>query len=141
MLKEFKEFIMRGNAIDMAVGFIICAAFGKVVTSLVSDILMPPLGFIIGKVDFSNLSLTLHEKTADTAAVVISYGAFINTVINLLIVGFAMFIIIKQMNKIMPPKIDPKLKDCSFCMSKISREATRCPNCTSELTADLKKKS
>lgn len=134
MLKEFKEFIIRGNAIDLAVGFIIGAAFGKVVTSLVSDILMPPIGFIIGKVDFSNLSLTLHEKTADSAAVVISYGAFINTIINLVIVGFAMFIVIKQMNRIMPPKKPAPQKDCPFCCTKIAEEASRCPNCTSELS-------
>jgi large conductance mechanosensitive channel len=135
MWKEFKEFAMRGNVVDMAVGIIIGTAFGKIITSLVNDLLMPPIGFIIGKVDFSNLVITLHEKTTDSPAVVISYGTFINTLINFIIIAFAMFIIIKQMNK-MTQQNPQELakKDCPFCCSNIPIQAKRCPDCTSNLT-------
>lgn len=135
MWKEFKEFAMRGNVVDMAVGIIIGTAFGKIITSLVNDLLMPPIGFILGKVDFSNLVITLHEKTTNSPAVVISYGTFINTLINFIIIAFAMFIIIKQMNKLTQQK-PQKLtkKDCPFCCSSIPIEAKRCPDCTSNLT-------
>jgi large conductance mechanosensitive channel len=131
MWKEFKEFAMRGNVIDIAVGIIIGAAFSKVVSSLVNDIMMPPIGFVIGKVDFSNLVITLHEKTAISPAVVISYGSFINTIINFFIVAGAMFFIIKQMSYITPA---PTKKDCPFCYSNIPFKAKRCPDCTSDLT-------
>ena len=134
MWKEFKEFAMRGNVVDMAIGIIIGTAFGKIITSLVNDIIMPPIGFILGKVDFSNLVITIHEKTVDSPAVVISYGAFINTIINFTIIAFVMFIMIKQVNKITqakPPK--PTKKDCPFCCSSIPIQATRCPDCTSNL--------
>ncbi len=134
MWKEFKEFAMRGNVVDMAVGIIIGAAFGKVVTSLVNDILMPPIGFILGKVDFSSLAITLHEKTETSAAVVVSYGAFINTIINFIIVAFAMFIVIKQINRVTKGKEEPTQKDCPYCCSKISLKATRCPSCTATLS-------
>lgn len=135
MWKEFKEFAMRGNVVDMAVGIIIGTAFGKIITSLVNDILMPPIGFIVGKVDFSNLAITLHEKTANSPAVVISYGSFINTIINFTIIAFAMFIIIRQMNKIIQTKPqEPTKKDCPFCYSNIPIQATRCPACTSTLS-------
>jgi large conductance mechanosensitive channel len=136
MLNEFKEFAMRGNVIDMAVGIIIGAAFGKVVSSLVSDIMMPPIGYLLGKVDFSNLVLTLHEKTADSPAVVISYGAFINTIIDFIIVAFAIFIVIKQVNRFTQLQKKPAevtTKDCPYCCSKVALKATRCPDCTSEL--------
>jgi large conductance mechanosensitive channel len=134
ILNEFKEFAMRGNMIDMAVGIIIGAVFGKVVNSLVNDILMPPLGFLIGKVDFSSLAITLHEKTADTAAVTINYGLFINNIIDFLIVGFAIFIVIKQINRFSPkPKLEEKNKNCPYCYSDIPIKATRCPECTSQL--------
>ena len=115
ILNEFKEFAMRGNVIDMAVGIIIGAAFGKVVSSLVSDIMMPPIGYLLGKVDFSNLVLTLHEKTIDSPAVVISYGAFINTIIDFIIVAFAIFIVIKQVNRftILQKKTEVTTKDCT----------------------------
>lgn len=135
MWKEFKEFAMRGNMMDMAVGIIIGTAFGKIISSLVNDILMPPIGFILGKVDFSNLVITLHEKTATSPAVVISYGTFINTIINFIIIAFSIFIIIKQINRINPSK--PKeltKKDCPFCCSSIPMLAKRCPDCTSNLT-------
>lgn len=133
MWKEFKEFAMRGNVIDMAVGIIIGTAFGKVISSLVSDVIMPPIGVILGKVDFSKLSITLHEKTADSAAVVISYGAFINTIIDFIIVAFAMFVMIKQLNRFAKAK-QPTKKDCPFCCSSIPVNATRCPDCTSNLS-------
>lgn len=134
MWKEFKEFAMRGNVVDMAVGIIIGTAFGKIITSLVNDLLMPPIGFILGKVDFSNLVITLHEKTTDSPAVVISYGTFINTLINFIIIAFAMFIIIKQMNKMTQQKPQELTKkDCPFCCSNIPIQAKRCPDCTSNL--------
>lgn len=134
MWKEFKTFIMRGNVMDMAVGIIIGTAFGKIVSSLVNDVIMPPIGFILGKVNFSNLVITLHQKTAATPAVVVSYGMFINTVINFLIIGFVIFIILKQINRIMPKKeADPSTKDCPYCCTGISLRATRCPHCTSAI--------
>ena len=134
MWKEFKEFAMRGNVIDMAIGIIIGAAFGKIVTSLVNDIIMPPIGFILGKVDFSNLVITIHEKTATSPAVLISYGAFINTLINFIIIAFAIFILIKQMNKLVQAKPqEPTKKECPLCCSSIPIQAKRCPECTSEL--------
>ena len=134
MWKEFREFAMRGNVVDMAVGIIIGTAFGKVITSLVNDILMPPIGFILGKVDFSSLAITLHEKTANTPGVVISYGTFINTIIDFIIVAFAMFIVIKQVNRFTQSKqLQPDKKDCPYCCSSISINAKRCPDCTSTL--------
>jgi len=118
----------------MAVGIIIGTAFGKIITSLVNDIIMPPIGFILGRVDFSSLVITLHEKTASSPAVVISYGTFINTLINFIIIAFAMFLIIKQMNKITQSKPQaPTKKDCPFCCSSIPIQAKRCPDCTSNL--------
>jgi len=135
MWKEFKEFAMRGNVMDMAIGIIIGSAFGKIITSLVNDILMPPIGFILGKVDFSNLVITIHEKTATSPAVVISYGTFINTVINFIIISFSVYFVVKQMNKIKPSKPqEPTKKDCPFCYSSIPIQAKRCPDCTSNLT-------
>ena len=135
-LNEFKKFAMRGNVIDMAVGIIIGAAFGKIVNSLVEDVLMPPIGLILGKVDFSNLQLNLSEGVA------IRYGAFINALISFLIVAFAVFLLIKAINT-MQEKLDkkeaaaeakePTTKTCPYCMSEIAIGATRCPHCTSEL--------
>lgn len=131
MLKEFKEFAMRGNMLDMAVGVIIGAAFGRVVTSLVNDVIMPPIGVLLGKVDFSHLGITLHEKTTESSAVILRYGSFINAIIDFLIVSFAIFILIKQVNKILKPQ--QTTKDCPFCYSKIAAKASRCPHCTSPL--------
>lgn len=135
MLKEFKEFAMRGNVVDMAVGIIIGAAFGKIVTSLVNDVIMPPIGLLLGNVDFSNLALTLTEKTAEAEAVTIKYGVFINTVLDFLIVAFAIFIVIKQLNRLKKaePEAEVTTKDCPRCYSSIPIQASRCPHCTSEI--------
>jgi large conductance mechanosensitive channel len=134
MWKEFKEFAMRGNVVDMAVGIIIGTAFGKIITSLVNDIIIPPIGFVLGRVDFSSLAFTIQEKTATSPAVVVSYGTFINTIINFAIIAFAMFIIIKQMNRMALGKPQaPTKKDCPFCYCSIPIQATRCPDCTSSL--------
>jgi large conductance mechanosensitive channel len=137
MLKEFKEFAMKGNVVDMAVGIIIGGAFGKIVSSLVNDVIMPPIGMLLGNVDFSQLAITLREKTADAEAVTISYGAFINTVIDFVIVAFVIFMMIKQMNRLKRKEEEapqaPTTKDCPKCFSTIPIKAVRCPNCTSEI--------
>ena len=135
MLKEFKEFAMRGNVVDMAVGVVIGGAFGKVVTSLVNDIIMPPIGMMLGGADFSNLAITLKEKTATAEAVAVKYGAFINTTLNFIIIAFAIFIVIKQMNRFKKPeKAAPSTtKECPECYSSIAVKATRCPHCTSKI--------
>ncbi len=145
MLKEFKEFAMRGNVLDMAIGIIIGASFGKIITSLVNDILMPPIGLVLGKVDFSNMFMNFSgQQFASLAdakkagAAVISYGVFINTVIDFLIVAFVIFLLVRQINKMQKPKAAPEApptKDCPYCASTISVKATRCPQCTSELKA------
>ena len=146
MLKEFKEFAMKGNVIDMAVGIIIGAAFGTIIKSLVDDILMPPIGLLLGNVDFSNLFLIIKEgKVAGpysslaaakaAGAVSVNIGIFINTIISFLIVAFSVFLVIKNVNRMKkePPPPDPATKDCPFCFTAIPVKATRCPNCTSEL--------
>jgi len=129
LVKEFKDFAVKGNAIDMAVGIVIGAAFGKIVTSLVNDIIMPPIGLLLGKVDFSSLMLQFNEKTA------IKYGVFINNILDFVIVAFAIFVVVKQINRLKkaPPPADPTTKDCPKCCSSIPIKATRCPHCTSEL--------
>ena len=137
VFKEFKEFAMRGNVVDMAVGIIIGAAFGKIVNSLVNDVIMPPIGMLLGKVDFSDLSVTLSEKTATADAVTINYGVFINTILDFTIVAFAIFILIKQVNRLKKEEPEPEAeattKDCPHCFTEIPIKATRCPHCTSEL--------
>jgi large conductance mechanosensitive channel len=141
VFKEFRDFAMRGNVVDLAVGVIIGGAFGKIVSSLVNDVIMPPIGLLLGNVDFSSLSITLrdaivnpetHEITAQ--AVNLRYGLFINTVIDFVIVAFVIFMVIKQMNRLKKevPAVTPE-KDCSFCFTRIPIKATRCPHCTSEL--------
>jgi len=147
MLKEFKEFAMRGNVIDMAVGIIIGAAFGKIVSSFVADILMPPLGLLLGKVDFSNLFVNLSGQSYPTlaaakatGAATLNYGLFFNTVLDFLIVAFAIFLLIRQVNQLqrkpqLAPAPPPTTKECSFCFSSIPIRAVRCPHCTSALTA------
>jgi large conductance mechanosensitive channel len=137
MLKEFKEFAMRGNVMDMAVGIIIGAAFGKIVSSFVNDVIMPPIGMLLGNVDFSQLAITLKAKTAATEAVTLNYGVFINTVLDFVIVAFAIFIVIKQINRFKrkeeAPAAEPTTKECPRCFTLIPIKAMRCPNCTSEL--------
>lgn len=137
MLKEFKEFAVRGNVVDMAVGIIIGAAFGKIVTSFVSDVIMPPIGVLLGNVDFSDLAITLRAATAEADAVVIGYGVFLNTVLDFIIVAFVIFFVIKQMNRLKKkeevPVAAPTIKDCAKCFSAIPIKATRCPYCTSEI--------
>jgi large conductance mechanosensitive channel len=144
MLKEFKEFAMRGNVLDMAVGIVIGAAFGKIVTSFVGDVLMPPIGVTLGKVDFSGLFLNLSGKSYSTlaeakaaGAATLNYGMFINTVIDFLIVAFVIFLLVRQVNrwKTPAPAPVPVTKDCPYCFSAIPSKATRCPNCTSEVRA------
>jgi large conductance mechanosensitive channel len=147
MLKEFKAFAMRGNVVDMAVGIIIGAAFGAIVKSLVDDVIMPPIGMLLGNVDFSNLFVVLKDGVAAVApyasladakkagAVTINYGLFINSVISFLIVAFAVFILIKNLNRLQKQEAPaaPDTKECPFCASSIALKATRCPHCTSEL--------
>ncbi len=146
MLKEFREFAMRGNVVDMAVGIIIGAAFGAIVKSLVSDILMPPIGLILGNVDFSNLFLVLKDGSAagpylslaeaqKVGAVTINYGLFLNAVISFIIVAFAVFVLIRNINRLRKeaPAVEPATKACPFCFSSIPLKATRCPHCTSQL--------
>lgn len=148
MLKEFKEFAMRGNVVDMAVGIIIGAAFGGIVNSLVNDVVMPPIGLLLGKIDFSNLFLVLKEGTTpgpyasvaaakSAGAVSLNYGIFANTVISFLIVAFTVFLLIRYINKLKRPAevkpAAPTTKECPYCFSNIAIKATRCPNCTSEV--------
>ena len=150
MLKEFKEFAMRGNVVDMAVGIVIGAAFGTIVKSLVADVLMPPIGLLMGGVDFTNLFMVVKEgavagpfetlaNAKAAGAVTINYGVFINTIISFLIVAFAIFMVIKGMNSMKKQEeeapAEPTEKDCSHCFTSIPIKATRCPHCTSELTA------
>ena len=144
MFKEFKEFAMRGNVLDMAVGIIIGAAFGKIVSSFVADVLMPPIGLLLGKVDFSNLFLNLSGQSypsLDAAkaagAPTLNYGMFLNTVIDFVIVAFAIFLLIKQVNRFTAKKEAPAptTKDCPHCCTAIPIKASRCPHCTSDVKA------
>jgi len=139
MFNEFKAFAMRGNVVDMAVGIIIGGAFGKIVSSLVNDVIMPPIGLLLGNVDFADLAVTLRDQSGDLAAVTLNYGLFVNTVLNFIIVAFAIFIVIKQMNRLQKPAPAPApavtTKECPNCFTAIHIKATRCPNCTSDLTA------
>ena len=144
MLKEFKEFAVKGNVLDMAVGIILGVAFGKIVTSLVEDIIMPPVGLLLGRVEFSNLFFSLTGKHFDTLAAArasgvptINYGLFLNNVFNFLIVAFAIFLLIRQVNRFKrqqeAPAPAPETRECPYCFSAISARATRCACCTSEL--------
>ncbi len=151
MFKEFKDFAMRGNVVDMAVGIIIGAAFGAIVKSLVADVLMPPIGMLMGDVDFENLFLVLKQgaeaaapyaslaEAKEAGAITINYGVFINNVISFIIVAFAVFMLIRNINKLKKeeeaPPAEPTTKECPHCMTEIPIKATRCPNCTSELAA------
>jgi large conductance mechanosensitive channel len=141
MLKDFKAFVMRGNVLDLAVAVIIGAAFGAIVTSLVNDVVMPPIGLLLGKVDFKDLFIPLNGQSYPSLAVakaagapVIAYGQFLNTVINFLIVAFVIFMIVKQVTRFQrPAPAAVTTKDCPFCLSLIPLGAKRCPNCTSQL--------
>jgi len=141
VFKEFKEFAMRGNVTDMAVGIIIGGAFGKIISSLVNDVIMPPIGLLMGNADFSKLAITLRNATEASEGlkaipeVTLRYGVFINTVLDFTIVAFAIFIVIKQMNRFKKaaPVAAPTTKACPKCCSTIPTKATRCPSCTSEL--------
>jgi len=150
MLKEFKEFAVKGNMVDMAVGIVIGAAFGAIIASLVADVLMPPLGLLLGNVDFSNLFLVLKEGSTlgpfatiaaakEAGAVTLNYGLFVNTIVNFLIIAFAIFFVVRAINRAKkqeaaPPAV-PTTKDCPHCLSTIPIKATRCGHCTSELKA------
>ena len=150
MLKDFKEFAMRGNVVDMAVGIVIGAAFGAVIKSLVADVIMPPIGLLLGNVDFSNLFVTLKAgKVAGpyvslaaaqaAGAVTLNLGLFINTIVSFVIVAFAVFLLVRGINQLRreqeaPPAV-PTTKECPYCLSEIPLKASRCPHCTSELGA------
>jgi large conductance mechanosensitive channel len=147
MFKEFKEFAIRGSVVDMAVGLIIGAAFGAIIKSLVADIIMPPIGLLLGNVDFANLFLVLKQGAAaapypsladaqKVGAVTLNYGVFINTIISFVIIAFAVFFLIRRINRLKHQEEAPAeltTKECPFCRSTISVKATRCPHCTSEL--------
>lgn len=140
MLKEFKEFAMKGNVLDMAIGVIIGGAFGKIITSLVSDVLMPPLGLVLGKVDFSSLFLNLSGTPQPSLAAAkaagaptVNYGVFIQTVFDFIIIAFVIFMLVKQVNRLKTPAAPsaPTTKDCPLCLSTIPIKATKCAHCTS----------
>ncbi len=150
MLKEFKEFAMKGNVLDMAVGIIIGGAFGLIVASFVADVIMPPIGLLLGNIDFANIFSVLKEgkipgpyatvaAAKAAGAVTINWGIFINTIINFLIVAFAIFLMVKGVNKARrekeAPAAEPTTKECPYCLSAIPIKATRCPHCTSEIKA------
>jgi large conductance mechanosensitive channel len=143
MLKEFKAFVMRGNVLDLAVGLVIGAAFGKIVTSFVSDVLMPPIGLALGRIDFSNLFINLSGQAYPTVAAAkaagaptLNYGLFLSAVVDFLIVAFAVFLVVRQVNRLTrkpEPAAVPTTRECPFCASSISLKARRCPHCTSEV--------
>jgi large conductance mechanosensitive channel len=141
MLKEFKDFAMRGNMLDMAIGIIIGAAFGRIVTSLVNDVIMPPIGLLLGRVNFTslffNLSGTPYATLAEAQAVgapTINYGLFLNAILDFVIVAFVIFLLVRQINRLTrKPEPAPASKDCPYCLSSIPIKATRCPHCTSQL--------
>jgi large conductance mechanosensitive channel len=142
MLKEFKEFAMRGNMLEMAIGIVIGAAFGKIIASLVDDIIMPPIGLALGNVDFANLFINLSGKDYSSVAAAkaagaatINYGIFFNTILNFLIIAFVIFLLIRQVNAMQKPKEAPvpTTKECPLCLSVIAIKATRCAYCTAEL--------
>ena len=143
MLKDFKAFVMKGNVLDLAVAVIIGAAFGAIVTSAVNDVVMPPIGLLLGHVDFKELFFSLNGQSYPTlaaaktaAAPVIAYGQFLNTVINFLIVAFVIFLVVRSASKLQKPApaAAPTTKDCAYCFTPIPIPAKRCPHCTSQLT-------
>ena len=147
MLKQFKEFAMRGNVVDMAVGIVIGAAFGAIIASFVADVLMPPIGLLLGRVDFANLFVVLKQGTMagpyeslaaakQAGAVTLNIGVFINTIVSFLIIAFAVFLVIRWINRLKAKEAPaaPTTKDCPFCFVAIPLQASRCPHCTSQLT-------
>lgn len=152
MIREFREFALRGNLVDMAVGIIIGTAFGTIATSLVNDVIMPPIGLLLGNVDFSNLFIVLREGTTagpyatlaeaqQAGAITLNYGAFINTVISFLIVALAVFLLIRSLNRLKRAEQEispeaPTIKSCPYCYMTIPIQARRCPECTSDLTTE-----
>jgi large conductance mechanosensitive channel len=152
MYNEFKEFVMRGNVVDLAVGVVIGGAFGKIVTSFVEDVLMPPIGLLLGKVDFSNLFINLSGKdyssvaaAKQAGAATLNYGIFFNNVLNFLIIAFAIFLLIKQLNRMYraepAPAAAPTTRDCPYCLSTVPLKATKCAHCASELSASSAKEN
>lgn len=144
MAKEFKEFAMRGNVVDLAIGIVIGGAFGKIVTSLVNDVIMPPIGLLVGGIDFSKLALTLKAAEETTPAVAIGYGALVNTVLDFVIVAFAIFMVVKVMNRLKrkheaaPARAaEPATKLCPECQTDIPVKAKRCPHCTSDISTEV----
>ena len=150
MLKEFKEFAMRGNVVDMAVGIVIGAAFGGIIKSMVADVLMPPIGLLLGNVDFSNLFMVIKEGSTagpfatvaaatEAGAVTLNYGLFVNTIVNFLIIAFAIFFVVREINRLKKkeeaPPAEPTTRECPLCLSTIPIKATRCGHCTSEVKA------
>ena len=150
MLKEFREFAMRGNVVDMAVGIVIGAAFGGIIKSLVADVLMPPIGLLLGGVDFSNLFTVIREGSTvgpfatvaaanEAGAVTLNYGLFVNTIVNFLIIAFAIFFVVRAINRLQKkeeaPPAEPTTRECPLCLSTIPIKATRCGHCTSEVKA------
>lgn len=142
MFKEFKQFIMKGNVMDMAVGIIIGVAFGKIVTSFVQDVIMPPIGLLLGKVDFSNLFISLSGESYPTLAAAkqagaptVNYGLFTNTVLDFLVVAFAVFVIVRWTNRLRRNEMEAavEMQECAYCLSSIPLRATRCPHCTSQI--------
>jgi large conductance mechanosensitive channel len=141
MLKDFQQFILRGNVVDLAIGVIIGAAFGRIVSSFVGDLLMPPIGLLLGKADFSNLFINLTGQPFPTVAAAkaagaptLNYGAFLQTIVDFVIVAFAVFLVIKQINRLVPPAPPaPTTRPCPLCLSQIPLKATRCAHCTSEV--------
>ena len=143
MLEEFKKFVMRGNVLDLAVAVVIGGAFGAIVTSFVNDVLMPPIGLLLGRVDFSNLFVNLSDGSYPSVAAAkaagaptLNYGLFLNAVVNFLIVAFVIFLLLRQVNRFVvkpTPAAAPTMKECAYCISTIPLRARRCPHCTSEL--------
>ena len=142
MFKEFKEFVMKGNVLDLAIAVVIGLAFGAIVKSLVDDIIMPPIGLLLGNINFADLFINLSgtaypslKAAKDAGAATINYGLFLNTVINFIIIAFVMFLIVRQINRMKkePAPAAPTTKECKYCLSTIPVKATRCPNCTSQL--------
>ncbi|HEV8675050.1 MAG TPA: large conductance mechanosensitive channel protein MscL [Methylomirabilota bacterium] len=142
MLKEFKEFALRGNVVDLAIALVLGAAFGKIVTSFVTDILMPPIGLAIGRVDFASLFITLGPGSYATlqaakaaGAPTINYGLFLQAIVDFVIVAFVIFLLVRQLNRMRRPAAAPATRECPYCALPVVLKATRCPHCTSEVAA------